>query len=158
MPGLSRPHARSRRLAAAVAVLLATAVTSCGADDAATGSSASPSESPSASLSESASPSASRSPSPSRTRSEPAGPVLDIDVSGDEVTPVGEQVDLAAGEPLVIRIRSDRAGELHVHADPEQYVGFTRGEEELELSFDNPGAIDIEEHDSGTLVARVLVR
>ena len=74
------------------------------------------------------------------------------------MTPVAEQIDLEAGDSLLVRVRSDRAGELHVHSDPEQYVEFGSGSGEHELTLENPGAVDIEEHDSGALGARVLVR
>ncbi len=55
-------------------------------------------------------------------------------------------------------VDSDRAGELHVHAKPEQYVEFTPGTTEKTLSIETPGSIEIEEHDSGTVVALLEVR
>jgi hypothetical protein len=142
-------------------VLLAAVLTACGDDTAASDATA-PTEPASASPSESASPSPSRSATPSSSpsdpESEPAGPTLEVRVTGDSVTPVAEQVDLAVGERLTITVRSDRAGELHVHSDPEHSFDFMSGTEKFHLTLDTPGSVDIEEHVSDALVARVLVR
>ena len=63
-----------------------------------------------------------------------------------------------AGDVLLVTITSDRAGELHVHSSPEQEVAFGAGTTELEVELKQPGQVDIEEHESGVLIARVLVR
>ena len=109
-------------------------------------SSSSPSSSPSASPSE-------KTPSAS-----PAAVTLAVQVRGDEVTPLAEQVDLPVGETLVVTVDADRAGELHVHADPEQHLAFDSGTAEFEVTLETPGSVDIEEHEADALVARVLVR
>ena len=161
---MPRSDVQPRRLGgAAAAVLLAAALVAalagCGSsadEPRASGTPSSSSESP-----PSASPSASgrsRKAAPSASPSPAAAATLDVRVAGDEVTPVAEQIDLEAGDSLLVRVRSDRAGELHVHTDPEQYVEFGSGSGEHELTLENPGSVDIEEHDSGALVARVLVR
>jgi hypothetical protein len=147
---------RRRALGAAV-LLLAATLTACGDDTEAPG--ASEPESPSVesdSPSESASESPSESPSPSE--SQQAGPTLEVEVEGDAVKPVAEQVDLAVGERLTINVKADRAGELHVHSDPEHTFEFGPGAKTFRLTLDTPGSVDIEEHESDSLVARVLVR
>ena len=146
---------------AAAGLLLAATVTACG-DDPETPGATEPesqsveSESPSPSPSEDRS--QSPSPSPSKTKSEDSGPGLEVEVEGDEVKPVAEQVDLAVGERLTITVESDRAGELHVHSSPEQFADFEAGASELDFTFDKPGSVDIEEHESGALIVRVLVQ
>ena len=155
---------RRRRLGVATAtLLLAAALTACGDDPEAPGASepesqSVESESPSPSPSPSEDRSDSLSKSPSKTKSEDSGPGLEVEVEGDEVKPVAEQVDLAVGERLTITVESDRAGELHVHSDPEHSFEFGPGTEKFQLTIDTPGSVDIEEHESDALVARLLVR
>jgi len=136
--------------AVAAAVLLTATVTACGEDAETPGATDSPSASGAASESPSSEPSGSSTPMSPET--------LEVEVRGDEVTPLAEEVDLAAGDTLVLVVDADRAGELHVHSDPEQSFEFTSGTEEFELTLDTPGSVDIEEHESDALVARVLVR
>lgn len=88
---------------------------------------------------------------------EPAGPSLDVVVAGDEIGPNAEEIDLAVGEELVIRFDADRAGELHVHSKPEQYVQFEAGRTEQILVIETPGEVEVEEHDSGAVVALIQV-
>lgn len=88
---------------------------------------------------------------------EPEATVLDVAVDGDAVTPSAAAVELDAGEALTLRITSDRAGELHVHARPEQYVEFGPGTSEHELVVDAPGSVEVEEHESGVVVAVLRV-
>ena len=83
---------------------------------------------------------------------------VDVTIVGDEVTPVAQSVELGVGETLLLDINSDRAGELHVHSSPEQFADFQPGSSELDLTFDKPGSVDVEEHGSSALIVRVLVR
>jgi hypothetical protein len=45
-----------------------------------------------------------------------------------------------------------------VHSNPEQELAFRSGDNELRLTFDKPGQVDVEEHESGALILRVLVK
>jgi hypothetical protein len=85
-------------------------------------------------------------------------PDLTITIDGDQVAPVAQPLEASAGEPIRIRIRSDRAGELHVHSAPEQTVGFETGTTTEDLVVGTPGRVHIEEHASGVMVAEVSVR
>ena len=89
---------------------------------------------------------------------EPEGPALAVTVDGDTVTPNAEELTATVGEPITITFTADRAGELHVHAKPEQYVEFTEGTTTAELVIDVPGSVEIEEHETGAVVAQVEVR
>jgi hypothetical protein len=83
---------------------------------------------------------------------------LTVTIDGDRVEPVAQPMDASAGEPIRIRIRSDRSGELHVHAAPEQTVEFEAGTTTEDVVVDTPGRVHIEEHASGVMVAEVSVR
>ena len=163
----SRTSRRRTLAGAGAALLLAATLTACGGDPEPSSASEpesqsvesdTPSQSPSESASDSPSKSPSESPSNSPSASEDAGPTLEVEVEGDEVKPVAQRLDLAVGERLTITVQADRAGELHVHSDPEHTFAFGPGTKKFQLTVDTPGSVDIEEHESDALVARVLVR
>jgi hypothetical protein len=106
--------------------------------------------------SESATPSEKESAEPKPE--EPEGPVLEIAIDGEAVSPNSQRIELGRGEPLVIDFRSDRAGELHVHANPEQFVEFPAGSSTRELVIEIPGVVEVEEHESGAVVAQLEVQ
>lgn len=82
---------------------------------------------------------------------------VEIEIEGDRIEPNGLLVEAEAGEPVVLQIRSDRAGEFHVHSAPEQVIGFEAGETRVELTIDRPGVVDVEEHESGVVVLQLEV-
>ena len=147
-----RQHPALRALTASAALCLSLTLAACGEDEAS--SSAEPTDATSSSQP------TKRSSAPKKEQEpqQETGPTLEMTVSGDEVSPMGRTVELAAGDPLTIRITSDRPGELHVHSSPEQYVEFGAGTTTRKLTVPQPGQVDVEEHESGALVARLLVR
>ena len=143
---------RSRRTAALAAVVLALALTGCGDDDT-PGDDTTP-----ASSSAPASTSPSKTPKKSAESPEPDLPTLAVTVSGSDVSPMAETLELDAGDRLLVTVQSDRSGELHVHSSPEQYVEFGAGKTRKTLTLAQPGQVDVEEHETGALVARLLVK
>lgn len=129
-----------RRALAAFAVA-ALVLTGCGESEEPTTSQATVSESPEPSESPSQEPEA-----------------IEIEIEGDRVEPNGMRVQAAAGEPVTLAVKSDRAAELHVHSSPEQVLEVEPGESTLELVIERPGIVDIEEHDSGLVVLQLEVR
>ena len=89
---------------------------------------------------------------------EPEGPTLEVTISGDKVGPNAQQISVDVGEPVTITFETDRAGELHVHSKPEQYVEFPAGSSRKELVIKTPGTVEVEEHDSEAVVAVIEVR
>ena len=89
---------------------------------------------------------------------EPQDPVLEVVIDGEDVSPNSQRIELARGEPLVIEFRSDRAGELHVHAKPEQFLEFPAGSSTRELVVGTPGLVTVEEHETGAVVAQLAVQ
>jgi hypothetical protein len=140
---------RSPRALLAVGALgLTLSLAACGSDNTST---------PAASDAPTATDTATAS-SPAPSSEAPEGPTLDLKVAGDTIDPTNQKIDAKAGDVLVITITSDRAGELHVHSSPEQELEFKAGNTQLEVELKQPGQVDIEEHESDTLVARVLVK
>jgi plastocyanin len=82
---------------------------------------------------------------------------VDVTVDGDTISPTNEQLEIAVGDTVTLHVTADRSGELHVHSSPEQELEFEKGETDLPITLDKPGAVDVEEHASETLVLRILV-
>ena len=153
MEVMTIPHpARLRRTVVALAATTVLALSGCGEDESTT--SGEPKESASASPTTKPE----KSPKPSPSTSDGAATTVEVEVAGSEVTPLAETVEIGVGEPLVLAISSDRIGELHVHSTPEKELSFEAGESRLQVTFDQPGSVDIEEHESGVLLFRVLVK
>lgn len=98
-------------------------------------------------------------PSAEETEEPPApeGTVVEITVNGDNVEPNGARVEAELGEPITLRITSDRDGELHVHSTPEQEIEFTEGTTTAELTIEQPGVIEVEDHHSGLVIVQLEV-
>lgn len=146
-----------RTRAITVSLLLAAGLTlsACG-DDAET--TAEPSPSPStASSTPSESPSEEPESEEPEPEPEPQGTVVVVTIDGDRIEPNGASIKADLDEPVVLAITSDRPGELHVHSTPEQYVEFRRGSHEYELTFEQPGVVEVEDHDTGFVIAQLQV-
>jgi hypothetical protein len=150
----------TRRTRPALVALVASAalvLAGCGSDDDTASAEPTPtpgetSEAPAETPSETPS-----EPTPSEPEPTPMTTV-DVDIEGGSVSPVAQTVTIAVGETVGLNITSDRAGELHVHSTPEQEIAFEAGEQLVEVTLDRPGTVDIEEHESHTLIVRVLVQ
>ena len=88
----------------------------------------------------------------------PTRATLDVTIKGGEVTPTNTQMDAQVGEPIVIRVNSDAADELHVHSNPEHSfaVSPTNGQS-FQFTVDVPGRVDVELHHLHTTVATITV-
>ncbi|MFD7072935.1 hypothetical protein ACFV9G_01890 [Nocardioides sp. NPDC059952] len=155
MPSFHRPFGRTCATAAAT-VTLALALAACGstAEDAAPTAEptdATTSVTPSAATSSGAP----ASPTPESTD---LGPLLTVDINGKDVSPNAEEIDLGAGEKLLVEVDSDRAGELHVHSAPEQFIEFAAGATNTELVVNTPGTVEVEDHETSAVVAIIEVR
>jgi PBP1b-binding outer membrane lipoprotein LpoB len=92
------------------------------------------------------------SPSPAT-----AGTVVEITIDGDTVEPNGARVEAQVGEPITLQITSDREGELHVHSTPEQEISFDKGTTQAELTIDQPGIVEVEDHHSDLVIVQLEV-
>jgi len=82
---------------------------------------------------------------------------VNIEFSGDSVTPKGERVDVKAGEPVELVVKADEPGELHVHSTPEKELEYGAGTTMLTLTIDQPGVVDVESHDLDVVVVQLEV-
>jgi ABC-type glycerol-3-phosphate transport system substrate-binding protein len=71
---------------------------------------------------------------------------IDITFSGDSVTPNGEKVEVSVGQKIVLHVKADAPGEIHVHSTPEQELEYDQGTTDLTLTIDRPGLVDVESH------------
>jgi len=83
---------------------------------------------------------------------------IDLTREGDEFMPNGARIDVAIGEPVILSIASDEAGELHVHSVPEQEIAYDAGTSEYEITIDRPGVVEVESHDPDLIVLQLEVR
>jgi hypothetical protein len=115
--------------------------------------------SPAASSPATSSPSTPQSESPTEPEPEPepVGTVVKINISGTTVSPSGKRIEAPLDQPVILQIKSDRAGELHVHSTPEQVVVFKAGTTQDELVFEQPGVVDVEEHETGKVLVQLQV-
>jgi hypothetical protein len=86
-----------------------------------------------------------------------AGTSIHITVKDGEVTPAGDRVKAKVGEPITLHIDADTAGEIHVHSTPEQEIEFAEGSSTKELTVEQPGIVDLELHDSDTVIVQLQV-
>ena len=150
----------ARLIVAALTTVLALSACSGGddesTDDAPQATATAPDDSGSGSPEESPLTSPPQSASP--TEEAPAGPTIEVRIEGDKVAPNAEKLSIAVNETLVWNITSDRAGELHVHSKPEQFVEFGEGETRAEITIETPGSVEVEDHETSAVVAILEVR
>ncbi|MBE7323815.1 hypothetical protein IEQ44_04025 [Nocardioides sp. Y6] len=85
--------------------------------------------------------------------------VIQVSITDDEVTPMGERFEVGAGEPFTVEITSDREGALHVHSTPEQEWEFSADETTvIDATIDQPGVVEVEMHDPDLVVLQLEVR
>jgi hypothetical protein len=82
-----------------------------------------------------------------------------ITVTGDSVTPNGDRVDVAVGQPIELDVTADAPGEIHVHSTPEQEFEYDAGSTTLTLDpIEVPGVVDIESHTLDKTIVQLEVR
>jgi hypothetical protein len=72
---------------------------------------------------------------------------IEVTISGDDVTPNGDRVEVKVGQPIQLVVEADEEGEIHVHSDPEQELEYGAGTTTLApFTIDKPGIIEVESH------------
>jgi sporulation-control protein spo0M len=99
---------------------------------------------------------------PSDMQNEQAAPdrlLIDVQIKGGEVTPVNQQLEAKVNQPIVVKVNSDAADELHVHSSPEHTFKIeAKPVQQFQFTVGVPGTVDIELDELGKTVATVQVQ
>jgi hypothetical protein len=91
--------------------------------------------------------------------SPPARLVVDVTIKGGQVTPTNKPLQGAVGEPIVIKVNSDAADEVHVHSTPEHEFGVeAKDGQQFQFTVDVPGKVDVELHELKKTIATITVQ
>ena len=71
--------------------------------------------------------------------------------------PPPERVEVGVGEEIELVVKSDTAGSLHVHTEPEQEFDYGAGTTTLVLTVDDPGVVEVESHELEATVLQLEV-
>ncbi len=81
----------------------------------------------------------------------PAQLVIDVTIKDGEVTPTNAQFNAKVNEPIVLRVNSDAADQLHVHSTPEHTFDVEpKHGQSFQFTVAVPGKVDIELHQLDT--------
>jgi hypothetical protein len=108
----------------------------------------------------SAGPSSTAAPQFTDQQKPPARLVIDVTIKGGEVTPTNAQVKSGVGEPIIVKVNSDAADQLHVHSNPEHMFNIEPKKEDQSFQFTVtvPGQVDVELHQLNKVVATITVQ
>lgn len=85
--------------------------------------------------------------------------VIDVTIKGGEVTPTNTSLQSKVKEPIVVRVNSDAADELHVDSVPDHTFKIEpRTGQQFQFTVDVPGKVDIELHQLNRTIASVQVQ
>jgi hypothetical protein len=74
--------------------------------------------------------------------------VIDVIVEGGNVTPTNAELRAKTKQPIIIRINSDTADQLHVHSNPEHnFTVEPRSGQSFQFTVDVPGQVEVELHE-----------
>ena len=82
---------------------------------------------------------------------------VQVSIRGDTITPNGDRIKVGVGQPVTLKISSDRDGELHVHSTPEQHLEYSKGSTTRKITIDKPGIVDVEDHKADVVVVSLEV-
>lgn len=89
----------------------------------------------------------------------PAEVTLSVRIANGSVTPTNTRTDARQFQPIVIKVDSDVADELHVHSEPSQtFAVEPKAGQEFRFIVTVPGRVDVELHHAGKTVTTLLIR
>ena len=93
------------------------------------------------------------------TRRRPHGSSWTSMIQGGKVTPTNEQVQASVNQPIIFRVNSDVADELHVHSNPEHNFKIeARPGQSFQFTVNVPGKVDVELHQLKKTIATIAVQ
>jgi hypothetical protein len=85
--------------------------------------------------------------------------VIDVTIRGGEVTPTTASLQSKVKEPIVVRVNSDVADELHVNSTPEHTFKIEpRTGQQFQFTVDAPGTVEIQLQKLNRTIASVQVQ
>lgn len=85
--------------------------------------------------------------------------VIDVTVAGGNVSPTNQQVQAKVKQPIIVRVNSDAADQLHVHSNPEHTFDIKpENGQAFQFTVDVPGKVDVELHHLDKTVATITVQ
>jgi hypothetical protein len=107
----------------------------------------------------SAAPSSTAAPAFTDQQAPPAQLVIDVTIKGGQVTPTNAQVQSKVGEPIVVKVNSDAADELHVHSTPDHtFKVDPKQNQSFQFTVAVPGNVDVELHQLNRTIATITVQ
>ncbi|SCX29265.1 hypothetical protein [Mycolicibacterium fluoranthenivorans] len=92
-------------------------------------------------------------------QSPPERVVIDVTIAGGNVTPTNQQVHAKVKQPIIVRVNSDAADQLHVHSNPEHTFDIKpENGQAFQFTVDVPGKVDVELHHLDKTVATITVQ
>ncbi|MUL66118.1 hypothetical protein BOO86_16705 [Mycobacterium sp. CBMA 234] len=127
----------------AAAGIVALAVAGCGSSTSPTSSSSS----------------ASASAQSSTAKTPPERVYIDVTIADGVAKPINQQVQAKLSEPIIVRITSDAADQLHVHSNPEHTFDIKAApDQQFQFTVDVPGKVDVELHHLDKTIATITVQ
>ena len=85
--------------------------------------------------------------------------IVRVTIKGGKVTPTNEQLEAAVDQPIIFRVDSDAADELHVHSTPEHSFKIEpKPGQVFQFAVTVPGKVDVELHNLKKTIATITVR
>ncbi|WP_433657600.1 hypothetical protein ACQPW1_38490 [Nocardia sp. CA-128927] len=89
----------------------------------------------------------------------PADVTIAVRIAGGSVTPTNTRTEARLYQPIVIKVDSDAADELHLHSEPSQtFAVEPKSGQEFRFIVTVPGRVDVELHHAGKTVTTLLIR
>jgi hypothetical protein len=102
---------------------------------------------------------ASGPPESSDQQAPPSRLIIDVTIADGSVTASNADLQAALVEPIVIRVDSDAADQLHIHSVPEYTFDVEpRSGQSFQFSVDVPGRVALELHELNRTIATIEVR
>jgi sporulation-control protein spo0M len=98
-------------------------------------------------------------PQMSDQQAPPERVIVDVTIKAGQVTPTNEQLQAKVGDPIVVRVDSDAADQLHVHSNPEHTFDVEpKSGQSFQFTVAVPGKVDVELHQLNRTIATITVQ
>jgi ABC-type glycerol-3-phosphate transport system substrate-binding protein len=84
---------------------------------------------------------------------------IDVTIKGGQVDPTNASFDAKVNEPIVVRVNSDAADELHVHSTPDhEFTVEAKPGQQFQFTVSVPGKVDVELHHLNKTIGTITVQ